>query len=98
MADIISRSRPLKEPARTDGIAPLFYTRDQLAVALATSARTIDIWRRRGVIPFIKVRGIVRFDVARVKTALEHRFEVHEVHVPKKRTPKQAPAPASAAS
>ena len=98
MADILSRSRPLKEPASLDGIAPLFYTRDQLALALATSARTIDNWRERGVIPFIKVGGIVRFDVARVRAALERKFEVHEVHVPKRRPRKQPAEPAEAAS
>ena len=62
-----------------------FCTRDQLARAVATSSRTIDVWREKGIIPFIKVGGVVRFDIARVKRALESRFEVHEVHVPKKR-------------
>ena len=57
---------------------PLLVTKSELAKAIMTSPRTIDNWREKGIIPFIKVGGIVRFDLAKVKAALEARFEVHE--------------------
>ena len=95
MPENIYRSRPLKQPATTEWVEPFLVTRDQLAVAVVTSARTIDNWREQGIIPFIKVGGVVRFDVAKVKHALESRFEVQEVHVRKKRVRKQAAAPAA---
>jgi hypothetical protein len=56
---------------------PIFITKAQLSEAIATSPRTIDSWRERGIIPFIKIGGVVRFDLAKVKAAMEKRFEVH---------------------
>ena len=70
---------PRKSPIPvTTLVEPLYLNREQIAQALLTSARTIDNWRELGVIPFIKVRGVVRFDLAKVKAALEKRFEVKE--------------------
>lgn len=63
-------------------LEPLYLNREQLAQAVLTSARTIDNWRELGIIPFIKVRGVVRFDLAKVKAALEKRFEVREKSTP----------------
>jgi hypothetical protein len=58
---------------------PILITKAQLSKAIATSPRTIDSWREKGIIPFIKVGGIVRFNLAKVMAALEARFEVHEI-------------------
>ena len=44
---------------------------DQLATALNVSDRTIDKWREDRVIPFLRVRRVIRFDLAAVKQALE---------------------------
>jgi hypothetical protein len=63
-------------------VEPLYLNREQLAQAVLTSARTIDNWRELVIIPFIKVRGVVRFDLAKVKAALERRFEVQEKSAP----------------
>ena len=56
---------------------PLFLNKSQLAQAIPASKRTIDYWRQRGYIPYLKVGGIVRFDLAKVLEALA-RFEVRE--------------------
>ena len=69
-------------PVVTTLVEPLYLNREQIAQALLTSARTIDNWRELNIIPFIKVRGVVRFDLAKVKAALERRFEVHEKSAP----------------
>jgi len=45
-------------------------TSKQLAKRLAVSERTIFNWRKMGVIPYIKLRSLVRFDYARVVAAL----------------------------
>jgi hypothetical protein len=59
-------------------VEPLYLDKRQLASAMLVSERTIDNWREAGVIPFIKVRGIIRFDLAKVRAALERRFEIRE--------------------
>jgi excisionase family DNA binding protein len=56
---------------------PIFVTKAQLSEAIATSPRTINDWMSRGIIPFIRIGNIVRFDLAKVKAAMEKRFEVH---------------------
>ena len=89
------RTRPLKEPVTTDWVEPMFWTRDQIAKAISVSPRTVDVWRQNGVIPFIKVGGVVRFNIDKVKAVLEGRFEACGVHVPKRRPRKHA-APAAA--
>jgi hypothetical protein len=74
---------PRKSPIPVTALVePLYLNREQIAQALLTSARTIDNWRELGVIPFIKIRGVVRFDLAKVKAALERRFEVKEQSAP----------------
>jgi phage terminase Nu1 subunit (DNA packaging protein) len=55
----------------------LFLNKFQLAQAIPASIRTIDYWRQQGIIPFVKIRGVVRFDLAKVLAALS-RFEVRE--------------------
>ena len=67
---------PSSIPVAIDG--QILITKSQLSKAIATSPRTIDSWRENGIIPFIKVRGIVRFNLAKVLAALEARFEVHQ--------------------
>jgi Helix-turn-helix domain len=50
----------------------------ELAALLRISARSITNWRERRVIPFIKIKGVIMFDVHKVKAALE-RFERKEI-------------------
>ena len=68
---------PRKSPITvTTLVEPLYLDKQQLAESLLVSQRTVDNWRLLGVIPFLKVRGVIRFDLAKVKAALERRFEV----------------------
>jgi hypothetical protein len=46
-----------------------------IAQEIKVSRRTIDNYMARRVIPFIRIGRVVRFDVARVRSALR-RFEV----------------------
>jgi hypothetical protein len=62
----------------TTHVEPLYLDKQQRAQTILVSTRTVDNWREDGVIPFIKVKGVVRFDLAKVKAALEKRFEVRE--------------------
>ena len=65
------RDQPAAAPT-----APFYLNREQIARAIPVSPRTVDDWRERGIIPFLKIRGIVRFDLAKVRAALEKRFEI----------------------
>jgi excisionase family DNA binding protein len=54
--------------------AQALIDRDQLAAAIGVSRRTVDQWRADGVVPYIKVGSVVRFDLADVLAALRERF------------------------
>jgi len=51
-------------------------TTQQLAKELSVSERTIYNWRSMGVIPFIKLGNVVRFDYRRVVAALNQEGEL----------------------
>jgi phage terminase Nu1 subunit (DNA packaging protein) len=36
-------------------------TRTTLAEKIDVSVRTVDAWRERGIIPYLKVGGVIRF-------------------------------------
>ena len=63
---------PLLEPISSQ--AQALIDRDQLAAAIRVSRRTVDQWRADGVVPYIKVGSVVRFDLADVLAALRERF------------------------
>ena len=54
-------------------------TKQELAIALGVSPRTIDNWMAQRRIPFIRISPrLIRFDLNRVKAALA-RYEIKEV-------------------
>jgi hypothetical protein len=69
---------PARESREASAVAPapFYVNREQCARAVTVSPRTIDAWRERGWIPFVKAKGVVRFDLAEVKAAIERRFKV----------------------
>ena len=56
----------------------MLLKRLQLARTINVSARTVDNWQKRKIIPHLKVGKSVRFDLQRVLAALR-RFEIKEV-------------------
>ena len=52
--------------------------RSQMAAAAGVSLRTIDQWRENGIIPFLKIGGVIRFDLDQVMAALRERYEVRQ--------------------
>jgi hypothetical protein len=53
-------------------------TRTTLAEKIDVSVRTVDAWRERGIIPYLKVGGVIRFDFGKVMAALRERYEVKQ--------------------
>jgi excisionase family DNA binding protein len=49
-------------------------TRKQLAEAENVSIETVINWEEQGIIPFLKIGHVIRFDLAKVEKALE-KFE-----------------------
>jgi len=67
-------------PTETE-VSEDLLTKQQIARRLAVSQRTIDYWRTSRTIPFIKVKGVIRFrwnDVLRALNHLTHREAHHE--------------------
>jgi hypothetical protein len=57
-------------------VEPLYLNAEQLAQSLPASRRSVDNWKSWGWIPYYKIGGMVRFDLAAVRSALEKRFLV----------------------
>ena len=68
-----SRQSPASPPAKDPGLRRL-----ELAEALRVSPATVDRWKRKHKIPFVKVDGYLRFDLTKVLVALQ-RYEHQEV-------------------
>ena len=76
----VAGARQEKSPspvAVTSLVEPLYLNIDQLAEAIPASRRSVDNWKRWGWIPYYKIGGMIRFDLAAVRVALEKRFLVH---------------------
>lgn len=64
--------RALESSSRSDvDVVTEYLDSWQLAKTLNVSERTIDTWKHKGVIPFLRVGRVVRFDLDAVKRALE---------------------------
>jgi excisionase family DNA binding protein len=66
-------------PARaTETSSPVkaLIDRRQMAEAAGVSKRTIDTWREMGIIPFLKIGGVIRFDRDQVIASLREHYEV----------------------
>jgi excisionase family DNA binding protein len=56
-----------------------FLSKQELALALGVSPRTLDSWMSQRRIPFLRLSArLIKFNLERVKTALA-RYEVKEV-------------------
>ena len=53
-----------------------FITKDEMAKRLKKSARTIENWQRRGVIPFVKIGRTVLYNWTDVEEHLGRNFRV----------------------
>jgi len=59
---------------------PVFVKKAEAAKALGVSARTLDNWVARRIIPYVAVSPRMHlFDLEAVKAALRDRFEVRAV-------------------
>jgi len=59
---------------------PVFVKKTEAAKALGVSARTLDNWVARRIIPYVAVSPRMHlFDLEAVKAALRDRFEVRAV-------------------
>jgi DNA-binding transcriptional MerR regulator len=59
-------------------IEPRLLTGKQTAQAIGISSQTLDAWRKQNLVPHIRVRHVIRFDLDRVLRALR-KHEIKEV-------------------
>ncbi len=52
-----------------------FLTKSGLATKCSVSRRTVNTWMRDGIIPYLRIKNVVRFDPVAVEEALKH-FQV----------------------
>jgi hypothetical protein len=71
---------PQEEQARAavEEFLSALLTRKKLVEKLDVSVRTVDDWRERQIIPYLKIGGVVRFELTQVMAALRQRYEVKE--------------------
>jgi hypothetical protein len=80
---------PTKNPITvTTLVEPLYLNKPQLAQSLPASERSVDNWKKWGWIPYLKIGGMIRYDLAAVRAALEKRFIVHAQPTSAERSPK----------
>ena len=58
--------------------APQLVTKNEIAQLAKVSHRTVDNWIKRKTVPYLKIGGSIRFNVAEVMAALS-RFTVKAV-------------------
>ena len=78
----MKRTQLLQNPALQKPIAPGLLTREELALALRKSPRTITEWTRTRKIPYVKVgstgQADVLFDLNEVIAALKDKYGVKQ--------------------
>jgi hypothetical protein len=73
--------RELSARAKEKGtlfVEKLFVGTSEATAAIPVSRRTFDQWREQGVIPYLRIGGVIRYDLNAVKAALEKRYLVKE--------------------
>ena len=70
----MTHTESLPVPLAPVSCEPELLTPEQLARRLNVTRRTLSNWSRDKIIPMVKVGRICRFDLQKVKTALE-RYE-----------------------
>ena len=67
---------PLDEDSRLERDLAQRVGKSSIARINSVSTRTVENWMKKGLIPYTKIGGLVRFDMAKVTAALA-RFEVN---------------------
>jgi excisionase family DNA binding protein len=60
----------------SESSAKFLTTRQGLAERIGTSLRTVDEWKALGLIPYLKIGSLVRFDYDEVIAVLRERYTV----------------------
>jgi len=69
----------ISAPTGCERITKRFHSKQEVALAIGISPRTLDGWMAEKRIPFIRLSArLIRFDLTRVKQALE-KYEVQEI-------------------
>ena len=58
---------------------PLWADKKGIAHHFGVSTRQVDYWRAAGWFPFLKVKGVLRFDIAACSMAFTRRFKDRQI-------------------
>ena len=65
----------LLQPASVAPVPRLAFTRQELAASLGISVGTVDAWKAKQGLPFLRRGGVVLFPVDEVRTWLANNLE-----------------------
>ena len=74
------KMNPESAPALVPGGSPQrpdeFLSKEELALRLKRTVRTIEVWQKRGILPYVKCENTVLFNWAEVVAHLQKNFRV----------------------
>jgi len=69
-------SAPVLEPGAVSQTPPEFLSKEELALRLKRTVRTVEVWQKRGILPYVKCENTVLFNWAEVVTHLQKNYRV----------------------
>ncbi len=64
------------EPGALSQTPPEFLSKEEVALRLKRTVRTVEIWQRRGILPYVKCENTVLFNWAEVVAHLQKNYRV----------------------
>lgn len=64
-------SAAVSAASNTQSSSPLYLDKEEVAKLFSVTVRTIDQWRGKGLLPYYKIGGLVRFRLLDVQAHLD---------------------------
>src|SRR2546422_6572754 len=75
---------PASAPGGLPQTPPEFLSKEELALRLKRTVRTVEVWQKRGILPYVKCENTVLFNWADVVAHLQNNYRVCSPGRPKR--------------